>query len=97
MWGHNYFVYILTIRKNTVLYTGVTNDLRRRIEEHKKAGPATFTGRYSVNKLVYWERFSHIGEAIAREKQIKGGSRTSKENLVNAINPEWRDLFDEVD
>ena len=97
MWGHNYFVYILTTRKKTVLYTGVTNDLRRRIEEHKQGKAGSFTSRYNVDVLVCWERFSHVEEAIAREKQIKAGPRAKKEALINSVNPEWRDLYEELD
>ncbi|RYZ89634.1 MAG: GIY-YIG nuclease family protein [Proteobacteria bacterium] len=97
MWGHNYFVYILTNKYHSVLYTGVTNDLRRRIEEHKEAKPESFTGKYKVHNLVYWERFSHVEEAIAREKQIKGGSRAKKIALIELVNPEWKDLSENLD
>ncbi|WP_017731542.1 GIY-YIG nuclease family protein [Nafulsella turpanensis] len=73
---HNYFVYILTNKNKTVLYTGLTNDLERRVFEHKeKSRKSAFTARYHIGKLVYYERFSHIEEAIEREKQIKAGSR----------------------
>lgn len=90
------YVYILTNKNNTVLYTGVTNDLKRRIEEHiKKSNPKSFTSRYNINKLVYYESFFLIGDAIAREKQIKAGSRAKKEGLINSVNPQWNDLSDE--
>ncbi len=91
----HYFVYIMTNKYNTVLYTGVTNDLTRRVYEHKQKHGGAFTSRYNVNKLVYSETFYDINEAIAREKQIKAGSRQKKIDLVNSINPEWKDLMKE--
>jgi len=91
-----YFVYIMTNERNTVLYTGVTNDLGRRVYEHKTGIIPGFTKRYSVVKLVYCESFRDIKEAIAREKQIKGGSRRKKIDLVNGINKAWRDLYGEL-
>ena len=76
---------------------GVTADLYNRVVEHKeKKYPKSFTDRYNLNKLVYYEVFRSIEEAIAREKQIKAGSRKAKEKLIVSINPQWRDLFDEV-
>jgi putative endonuclease len=91
------FVYIITNTHNTALYTGVTNDLKRRVHEHRtKAKPKSFTARYNVNKLVYYEGFHRIEEAIAREKQIKAGSRQKKIDLINSQNPEWNDLYEEV-
>ncbi|OFX84945.1 MAG: hypothetical protein A2W99_16200 [Bacteroidetes bacterium GWF2_33_16] len=87
------YVYILTNKNNTVLYTGVTNDLKRRLEEHKtKTNPRSFTSRYNIDKLVYFETHFLIGDAIGREKQIKAGSRKKKENLIYSINPSWEDL-----
>jgi putative endonuclease len=82
---------------NTVLYTGVTSDLFSRVMEHK-AGKYlnSFTSRYNVKKLVYYEVFPSIEEAIDREKQIKGGSRKNKEKLITAMNPEWRDLVEDI-
>ncbi|MBT3382890.1 MAG: GIY-YIG nuclease family protein [Prolixibacteraceae bacterium] len=86
-------IYILTNRNNTVLYTGVTSNLRKRLYEHKnKVYTSSFTNKYNVSKLVYFEVFSLIEEAIAREKQIKAGSRKKKVELINSINPEWNDL-----
>ncbi len=86
-------IYILTNKNNTVLYTGVTSDLRKRLYEHKNKIYATsFTKKYNVSKLVYFEVFSLIEEAIAREKQIKSGSRKKKIELVESINPDWEDL-----
>lgn len=75
---HHYFVYILTNRKNKVLYTGVTNDLEHRLDEHKNKRVSGFAKRYNIDKLVYVEAFAHVNDAIAREKQIKGGSRQKK-------------------
>ena len=91
------FVYIITNIHNTTLYTGVTNDLQRRIHEHKtKAKPKSFTARYNLHKLVYYEGFHRIEEAIAREKQIKSGSRQKKIDLIISQNLEWNDLYEEV-
>jgi putative endonuclease len=92
------YIYILTNKNNTVLYTGVTSNLRNRIFEHKeKIFKPSFTSRYSIHKLVYFETFQNIEEAIAREKQIKGGSRAKKEALINKVNPQWKDLWDEIE
>ena len=96
MISRHYYVYIMTNKHNTVLYTGVTNNLRRRVWQHKEKLIEGFTKRYNVTKLVYCEMFDDVGTAIAREKQIKAGSRQKKVDLVNSINGEWRDLFDEV-
>ena len=93
---HRYFVYILTNRHHTALYVGVTNDLVRRVHEHRTKIASGFTTRYNVDKLVYFEETSDVVGAIAREKQIKGGSREKKIALVNAMNPDWRDLFDDL-
>ncbi|MBE5739875.1 MAG: GIY-YIG nuclease family protein [Clostridiales bacterium] len=88
-----YYIYILTNKTNSVLYTGVTNDLTRRIEEHKQnLIPNSFTARYNVHKLVFYETTSDIKVAIEREKQIKSGSRKKKIELINQMNPEWNDL-----
>jgi len=90
-------VYILTNLNNTTLYTGVTSDLQKRIDEHKnKVFQDSFTAKYNLTKLVYYEGFHNIEEAILREKQIKGGSRANKEKLINSINPMWRDLYEEI-
>jgi putative endonuclease len=91
-----YAVYILTNKNNTVLYTGVTNDLLRRVSEHKSKSTRGFTRRYNVNKLLYFELFDEIYEAIAREKQIKAGSRKKKLALINSLNPQWRDLAEDL-
>lgn len=89
---NNYFVYILCNEAKTVLYVGVTNDLRRRLTEHKQGMVEGFTKKYNVDILVYAESHSDIKTAIAREKQIKRWSRKKKENLINTINPEWEEL-----
>jgi putative endonuclease len=92
--SQQYYIYIITNYYNTVLYTGVTNDLIRRIYEHKEKIIAGFTKKYNVNKLVYYEIFTDINSAIAREKQIKAGSRQKKIDLVDSMNPQWCDLYD---
>lgn len=90
-------IYIVTNKNNSTLYTGVTSDLKTRVYQHKnKLFPKSFTAIYNLHKLVYYEVFHNIEEAIAREKQIKGGSRKKKEALINMFNPEWNDLYDEV-
>ena len=87
-----YCIYILSNKNNTVLYTGVTNNLPRRIYEHKAKLVDSFTKRYNLNKLVYYEVFDQVEYAILREKQIKGGSRAKKIALIIAMNPKWLDL-----
>ena len=91
-----YYVYIMTNRRNTVLYVGVTNDLIRRVYEHKQKLVNGFTGKYNIVKLVYYEVFDDIENAILREKQIKAGSRQKKVQLIDGTNREWRDLYDEL-
>jgi putative endonuclease len=91
-----YFVYILTNDRNTVLYTGVTSDLKARVYQHREKLLPGFTTRYNVSKLVYYEVLSDAYSAIAREKQIKAGSRHKKIDLINGGNPEWRDLYDKI-
>jgi len=81
-------------KNNTVLYTGVTNDLRRRVYEHKEKMIEGFTKRYHITKLVYYEILRDAEPAIAREKQIKGGSRQKKEGLIEGMNLYWKDLYD---
>ncbi|NOT03347.1 MAG: GIY-YIG nuclease family protein [Anaerolineales bacterium] len=88
-------IYIMTNQYNKVLYTGVTSNLPRRITEHKEKTIAGFTSQYHVTKLVYYEEYATMEEAIAREKQIKGGSRQKKIDLIKSKNPEWKDLYDE--
>jgi len=86
-------VYILANKTNSVLYTGVSGDLEKRIYDHKTGrDKSSFTSRYRVNRLVYYEEYENISDAIMREKQIKAGSRHKKNQLVESINPEWNDL-----
>lgn len=93
MSDRQYCVYIMTNAHNTVLYTGVTNNLQRRVMEHKSGEGSKFTKKYNLTKLVYYESGDDINAAITREKQIKAGSRKKKIDLINSINPEWNDLF----
>ena len=94
---HGGFVYIMTNKNNTVLYTGVTSELRARIDQHKsKYYPNSFTAKYNCNKIVWYEQLEYIEDAIAREKQIKAGNRMKKEELIQKMNPEWIDLWDEI-
>ncbi|MGL5913186.1 MAG: GIY-YIG nuclease family protein [Bacteroidales bacterium] len=90
------FVYFITNAHNTLLYIGVTNDLRRRIAEHKAKITRGFTQQYNCNKLVYFEQHSLITAAIAREKQIKNWQRVWKDALVNKDNPKWEDLSESI-
>ena len=92
----DYYVYIMTNKYNKVLYTGVTNDLARCIGEHRDGSGSGFTTRYRITKLVYYETFGEISLAIARETQIKGGSRQKKLDLVNRLHPTWRDLYEDI-
>ena len=91
---NEYFVYILTNKSNRVLYVGMTNDLKGRMFEHKTHVGSKFTSRYNVTKLVYFETFDNPSDAIAREKQIKAGSRQKKIDLIRGMNPRWDDLTD---
>jgi putative endonuclease len=93
---HQYYVYLLTNKNNTVIYTGVTNGLKRRVYEHKEKLIDGFTKKYNANKLVYFESTNDVNSAIQREKQIKAGSRQKKIDLINSMNEEWRDLFNEI-
>jgi len=96
MGNKEYYVYILANSRHTVLYTGVTNNLLRRVSEHKNKTISGFTKRYNVDQLVYFKCGDDINIAIAREKQIKAGSRQGKIKLINSINPEWKDLYEEI-
>lgn len=89
----SYFVYILTIRKNTALYTGMTGDLQKRIWGHRQGTVKGFTKKYNVHKLVYVEEYSDVQEAIHREKCIKEWNRQWKIDLIEKQNPEWKDLY----
>ena len=90
------YIYILTNKNNTVLYTGVTSNLAKRIYEHKNHLVDGFSKRYNLDKLVYYELFQDITIAIQREKQIKAGSRKKKEKLINSVNSNWSDLVDDL-
>ena len=89
------FIYILTNENRSTLYIGVTNDLSRRLHEHKNEVLDGFTKTYHVHTLVYVERYEHIEEAIAREKQLKRWSRKKKDILIGRVNPTWKDLAKE--
>lgn len=90
-------VYIMASLNNKVLYTGVTSDLFSRVQQHKqKVYCESFTSKYNCIRLVYFEAFSTIEEAIDEEKRIKGGSRASKEKLINLMNPNWKDLWEDI-
>lgn len=95
---HNYFVYIVTNPDRKVLYTGVTNNLIVRLQQHfdNKGKPATFAGKYYCYNLIYWKRFQFIQHAIEREKEIKDWNRKKKEELINGFNPEWKILNKEI-
>jgi len=90
------YVYLLTNKANSVIYTGVTSCLQRRIFEHREKLIDGFTNKYNINKLVYYEVCDNIETAIMREKQIKGGSRQKKIDLIERANPEYRDLYAEL-
>jgi putative endonuclease len=94
--GKTGYVYMMTNKNNTVLYTGVTSDLRKRVWQHREELVEGFTKRYNAVKLVYYEACPDMLSAIAREKQFKGGSRQKKVDLIIGLNPEWRDLYDDL-
>jgi putative endonuclease len=87
-----YYVYIMTNKYGSSLYTGVTNDIARRVQEHRTAGNDSFTGRYRLTRLIYVETTADIWEALAREKQIKGWRRDKKSALITAQNPRWEEV-----
>ena len=92
-----YYVYILSNHLNTVVYTGITRDLIHRVYEHKnKLDPNSFTAKYDVHKLVYYESTSDVDSAIQREKQIKSWNRKRKNKLVESKNPSWEDLYNTI-
>lgn len=92
----HYYLYILSNKKNGVLYIGVTNNIIKRIHEHKEKLVESFSKKYNCNKLVYYEVFSDIKEAILREKRMKKWKREWKVNLINKLNPEWKDLYQSI-
>ncbi len=91
-----YYVYITASKRNGTLYTGVTNNLARRIYEHREKVAVSFTARYDVSQLVYYEEFQLIGDAIAREKKLKLWKRAWKIELIEGFNPAWLDLYPEL-
>ena len=91
-----YYVYIITNKTNSVIYTGVTNDLQRRVYEHKNKLVDGFSKRYNLCKLVYFEEATDVYSAISREKQIKDWRRIKKISLIDAFNPDWKDLSDSL-
>jgi putative endonuclease len=91
-----FYIYIMTNQNNTVLYTGVTSDIQARVYQHKAKIVRSFTSRYNIDKLVYYEELPDAIIAIKREKQIKGGSRQKKLDLINLLNPTWRDLYNDL-
>ena len=95
---HRYYTYIATNKTNNVLYTGVTSNLLNRDFQHKsKVFKKSFTAKYNINKVVYFEVYGYIIDAIEREKQIKAGSRKKKIDLINSINPKWKNLIKEIE
>ena len=90
------WVYIMTNRRDGTLYTGVTNNLARRIYEHRTGATSGFTKRYGLTRLVYAEQYEEIGAAIQREKQIKHLPRAEKVRLIHSLNPDWKDLYDDL-
>lgn len=94
-YGMKYYIYILTNKTDSVMYIGVTNDLRRRINEHREEMIEGFTKKYHVHKLVYYEVFENIEKAIQREKQLKRWNREKKNQLVESLNPAYKDLVEE--
>jgi putative endonuclease len=93
--GHQYYIYILASQKNGTLYIGVKNDLERRVLEHKQKINEGFTSKYDVNRLVYFESFQYINDAILREKRLKKWNRQWKINLIEEENFEWNDLSED--
>jgi putative endonuclease len=94
--NRKYYVYIMANKSNSVLYTGITSDLKRRAYEHKEKINCGFTKKYNVSKLVYYEFFEDTENAITREKQIKAGSRQKKIDLIDSMNRKWLDLYEEI-
>ncbi len=94
--SHHYYVYLLSSKKNGTLYVGVTNDLMRRVGEHKLGLIEGFTNKYKINKLVYFETYNDINEAILREKRIKKWNRNWKIKIIEEMNPEWNDLYEDL-
>jgi putative endonuclease len=91
-----YFVYLMASRRNGVLYTGITSNIVKRVWEHKNGSVEGFTKKYDVNKLVYYEIFEDVEEAILRERRIKKWNRGWKIRLIESLNPEWKDLYEDI-
>jgi len=96
MYDKQYFVYILTNKNNTVLYIGIISDLLVRVFQHKEKVVKSFTNKYNIDKLVYYEIYEDSYEAISREKQLKAGSRQKKTDLINNFNKQWEDLYNKL-
>ena len=92
----NYYIYIMANKTNSTIYIGVTSDLIKRVWQHKNKLVDGFTKHYNVNKLVYYEETTDVNSAIAREKQLKGWNRAKKNKLIESINPNWKDLYDDI-
>ena len=92
----NYYTYIMANKTNTTIYIGVTGNLIKRVWEHKNKLVGCFTKRYNISKLVYYEETTDVNSAIAREKQLKGWNRAKKNKLIESINPNWDDLYDDI-
>ncbi|WP_055078737.1 GIY-YIG nuclease family protein [Lagierella massiliensis] len=92
----NYYIYIMANKTNKTIYIGVTSNLIKRVWEHKNKLVDGFTKHYNVNKLVYYEETTDVNSAIAREKQLKGWNRAKKNKLIDSINPNWKDLYDDI-
>ncbi len=95
-WNSNYFIYIISNWNNSVIYIGVSNDLKRRVFEHKEGKIDGFTKKYNINKLLYFEHFTNIEYAIKREKQLKKWKRLWKNELIEKRNPNWDELFETI-
>jgi putative endonuclease len=93
--AYNFYVYMMTNKGKNVLYTGVTNDLQKRLWQHRNSNGKSFTKRYNCDRLVYFEWYQDIRQAIDRETQIKGWSRSKKDALIATLNPEWKNLAEE--
>ena len=94
---HNYFVYIMTNKHKNVVYTGITNDIERRVYEHETGAHKGFTKKYNCHYLIYYEHFTYIEHAIDREKEIKKWRREKKDRLITSFNPQWRFLNKEIE
>ena len=92
--NRSYYVYIMANKSGT-LYTGVTNDLIRRVHQHKNKVAKGFTAKYNIGKLIFWQEFGDVRDAIAAERQIKGWKRIKKDKLITEFNPDWKDLSEE--